>query len=209
MQIAPVFVEAGMGRSISRCVTALFLAAAILSACGDQDNNADQPAAQDTAAAPAMAAPAPILPDGEIAHVAITANSIDAEMGDLAKAKAKSEEVRAFAEAMVREHRAVNTEAAALVKRLNITPTDNASSKQMHTDAQRARQFLEPKSGDDFDRSYISQELLFHQQVVNTIDNSLLPNVQNAELKAFLEKVRTAVAEHLQRAEQVQQSVMK
>lgn len=49
----------------------------------------EQPPADPAAAAPAAEAPkAPGLTDPEIAHVAVTANSIDSTMGELAKTKA-------------------------------------------------------------------------------------------------------------------------
>ena len=39
--------------------------------------------------------------------------------------------MRAFAEEMVRDHKAVNDKALALVKKLNVTPADNAVSASL------------------------------------------------------------------------------
>jgi putative membrane protein len=42
--------------------------------------------------------------------------------------------------------------------------------------------------------------------VIDEIDNSLIPNAQNAELKALLVKVRPAFVEHLEHAKKLQAS---
>ena len=77
-----------------RRVVALFLVAFTF-ACADR-NDADESVVTDSAAA-GSAAPAPLLSDAEIAHIAVTANTIDAETGEFAKCKAQNAEVRTFA----------------------------------------------------------------------------------------------------------------
>jgi len=42
--------------------------------------------------------------------------------------------------------------------------------------------------------------------VLDAIDKTLIPNAQNAELKATLEKVRPAIAAHLDMAKKIQSS---
>jgi putative membrane protein len=67
--------------------------------------------------------------DAQIAHIAYTADEIDIKAAKLALEKSKNKEVRDFAENMVRDHTAVNDQALALVKKLNLTPQDNETSK--------------------------------------------------------------------------------
>ena len=64
--------------------------------------------------------------DAQIAHIAYTAGLIDIKAAHLALEKSKNKEVRDFAENMVRDHTAVNDQALALVKKLHVTPQDNA-----------------------------------------------------------------------------------
>ena len=71
------------------------------------------------------------LNDAQIAHIAYTAGLIDIKSAKLALEKSKNKEVRAFAEDMVRDHAAVNQKALALVKKLNIKPQDNDTSKAL------------------------------------------------------------------------------
>jgi putative membrane protein len=179
---------------------AILLAAGLLG-CGGSDETAENEVVADSAAAvPA----APRVSDAEIAHIAVTANRLDTEGGELAKTKTKNPEVRQFAETMIKDHTAVNAEAGALAQRLNLTPADNTTSQQLVQDAERAKTELSSKSGPEFDRSYIANEVVYHEAVLNALDQRLIPNAQNAELKALLEKVRPAIQAHLDMAKTLQ-----
>ena len=91
------------------------------------------------AIAPARAADKPS--DAQIAHIAYTAGYIDIKNAKLALTKSKNADVRAFADDMVRDHKAVNDKALALVKKLHVTPEDNATSKSLvkQQDEERAK----------------------------------------------------------------------
>lgn len=163
------------------------------------------PAADTAAAAGAAEAPeAPTLTDPQIAHIAVTANAIDSAAGELAKTRARSADVRSFAETMIADHGGVNAQAAALVGRLGVTPEANDVSRQLQQGADQARTTLEAASGAEFDRAYIQREIEYHQAVLDALDQSLIPNARNAELKALLEGVRPAIVAHLERARQIQ-----
>jgi putative membrane protein len=69
--------------------------------------------------------------DPQIAHIAYTAGAIDVAAGQQALAKSHNKAVRAFAEEMVRDHKAVNDQALALVKKLHVTPADNPTSNAL------------------------------------------------------------------------------
>src|SRR4051794_31137160 len=79
-------------------------------------------------AAPAEAAP---VNDAQIAHIAYTAGAIDIAAGKQALARSHSKAVRAFAAEMVRDHKAVNDQALALVKKLGVTPAANPTSASL------------------------------------------------------------------------------
>jgi putative membrane protein len=71
------------------------------------------------------------LTDPQIAHIAYTADLIDVEAGKLALEKSQNNDVRAFAQRMIGDHTAVNDQALALVKKLNVTPEDNPTSQSL------------------------------------------------------------------------------
>ncbi|MGB6348119.1 MAG: DUF4142 domain-containing protein, partial [Methyloceanibacter sp.] len=72
--------------------------------------------------AAALAAAKPT--DPQIAHIAYTAGVLDIEAAKQALDKSKNADVIAFAQQMVGDHTAVNDQALALVKKLNVTPED-------------------------------------------------------------------------------------
>ncbi len=92
------------------------------------------------------------LTDPQIAHIAYTAGQLDIEAAKQALAKSKNKEVRAFADDMVRDHTAVNKQALALVKKLKVTPQDNATSQALTKQAAAKRAELARLKGAAFDR---------------------------------------------------------
>jgi putative membrane protein len=68
---------------------------------------------------------------------------------------------------------------------------------------------LKTLKGAAFDKAYIDHEVAYHQQVLDALDKTLIPNAQNAELKALLVKVRPAFVAHLDHAKQLQSSLGK
>ena len=154
----------------------------------------------------AQAAP-PNLSDPEVAHVAVTANSIDIELARVAVSNADRAEVKAFARTMITDHSAVNEQATALAGRLGVTPRDNPVSQSLLTGAQAARASLERLRGANFDRAYIDREVAYHQAVLDALDGLLIPTTENAELKKLLVDVRPAIAAHLAHAKALQGSL--
>ena len=152
-------------------------------------------------------APAPNLSDAEVAHVAVTANSIDIELGKLAQARTHNEAVKQFATTMITDHTAVNQQAGALAGRLGVSPKDNAVSQSLMSGASEARKNIEGLSGVAFDRAYMSREVAYHQAVLDALDGLLIPTTENAELKKLLVDVRPAIAAHLEHAQRVRNSL--
>ena len=149
------------------------------------------------------------LNDAQIAHVAVTANSIGSAAGALAQQKGTSQAVKDFGQTMVADHGSVNKQAVALATKLKVTSQDNDVSKQLKSGADQNMSSLQGKSGADFDSTYIDHEVTYHRAVLDALDNTLIPQAQNAELKALLQKVRPTVAAHLDRAKTIQGELSK
>ena len=185
----------------------VILAGVVVAGCAKKDND-DNAVPSDTAAAvapaPAEPAPAAAPSDAQIAHIAVTANDVDIDHGKDAQGKASNAEVKAFAKQMVTDHTGVNEKATALAKKLNLTPEDNPTSQQLKAQGDSVKNSYSSLKGAEFDKAYIGAEVTYHQQVLDALDKTLIPNAQNAELKALLEQVRPAVDAHLKMAQQIQ-----
>ena len=99
-------------------------------------------AALATAAPAALAQPAAPPNDAQIAHIAYTAGELDIAAAKQALDKSKSKDVRDFASQMVSDHTAVNQQALALVKKLNVTPEANPTSAALTKAAEAKRREL-------------------------------------------------------------------
>jgi len=145
--------------------------------------------------------------DAQIASIVVTANQVDIDAGRLAAAKASSAEVRKFGQQMATDHAGVNKQAVDLVTKLKVTPKDNPTSTSLKEGGAANVANLKKLKGAEFDKAYIDHEVAYHQQVLDAVDKTLLPNASNAELKALLVKVRPAFVAHLEHAKMVQSSL--
>ena len=155
---------------------------------------------------PASSQENPKLSDAEVASVAVVANQIDIAYADIAKEKSKNAEILRFAETMTNDHNAVIAQAAALAKKLGVTPKDNAVSQKLLADAENTKKQLRASSNKAFDKMYIDNEVAYHQAVIDAVENLLIPETENAELKELLTNVVPALKTHLAHAEMVQKN---
>ena len=146
----------------------------------------------------------PKLSDAEVASVAVVANQIDIDYAAIATEKSNNKEILNFAKTMADDHAAIIAQAAALAKKLGVTPKDNAVSQKLLSDAESVEKSLNSKSGKAFDKAYIDNEVLYHKAVIGAVETLLIPETENSELKALLTNVLPALKVHLAHAEMVQ-----
>ena len=147
--------------------------------------------------------------DAQIASIVVTANQVDIDAGKLAQERGTNAEVKAFATRMIADHEGVNKSAVALVTKLKVTPQDNPTSKSLKSGGDRNLATLKTLKGAAFDQAYIAHEAVYHQQVLDALDKTLIPSATNEELRALLVKVRPAFVAHLEHAKKIQTSLKK
>jgi putative membrane protein len=152
----------------------------------------------------AQGAPAAGPTDPQIAHIVVTANQVDIDAGKLAESRGHGKDVRDFGKRMVTDHSGVNTQAVALVKKLNVTPEDNPTSQSLKSGGDENLKKLKGLKGVAFDKAYVGHEVAYHEQVLDAVDKVLIPSAKNEELKALLVKVRPAFVAHLEHAKMIQ-----
>jgi putative membrane protein len=138
---------------------------------------------------------APVLNDPTIVAIFDAANTADVETGQLAAERGHSQAVRDFGAMLVRDHKTVRQQGRDLAHRLGVTPTppaDDASAKA-HAETMAT---LRAKRGAEFDKAFLDHEVAFHQGVIDAVKTTLLPAIQNAELKALVVTVAPAFEAH-------------
>ena len=147
--------------------------------------------------------------DAQIAAIVVTANQVDIDAGKVAEERGRSAEVKQFARQMVVAHTGVNKQAVELVTRLKVTPQDNPTSQSLKSGGDKNLKSLEKLKGAAFDKAYIAHEIAYHQQVIDAINKTLIPNAKNEELKKLLTTGLPLFEGHLQHARQIQTSLGK
>jgi len=149
--------------------------------------------ARDSARAAGTAAS---IDDATIVAIYDAANTADMETGALAAERGASKEVRDFGAMLVRDHRQVRQLGRDLAQKLSVTPTPPADSASAKAHA-AAMTRLRALSGAEFDHAFLQHEVAFHQTVLDAMNNTLVPAIQNAELKALVVKVAPAFEGHM------------
>lgn len=146
----------------------------------------------------------PQLTDPEIASVAVTANQIDIRYAEIALKRSKNKDVRNFAETMKKDHNAVIKMAVDLVTKLKVTPKDNEVTKSLLDSSIKEEAMLNAKSDQAFDKAYVDNEVAYHESTIQAVENILIPQSKNEELKALLVKAVPIFKTHLKHAKMIQ-----
>lgn len=188
----------------------IFMMAAALSFSSLASAQSNPSAGSSPSASTSTASTASSTPtDPQIAQIAVTADQVDIDAGKMAESKTKNKEVREFAKEMVKDHSMVNKQAMELAKKLKMTPEENPTSQSLKKAGQDNMANLKNLKGGDFDKAYVNQEVSYHQQVLESLDKTLIPNAKNQELKDLLQKTRPVVASHLEHAQHLQAKLNK
>jgi putative membrane protein len=151
--------------------------------------------------------PAPrALDDPTIVAIFDAANTADIETGKLAAKRGHSKQVREFGEMLARDHAQVRQLGRDLATKLHVTPTppkDDASASA-HTTAMTRLRTLH---GAEFDHAFLQHEVAFHKAVIDAVTTTLLPAIQNAEVKALVVKVAPAFQAHMAAAQQLDETL--
>lgn len=126
--------------------------------------------------------------DLEYAHIAYTADNIDIRYAHLALALSTNPDIHEFANTMIRDHTAVNDAALGLLKKLGAEAQDNAFSKTLNENAEKIIDDFSKLRGVEFDKAYAENELAYHQAVNKLVEDTMIPNIDNAEVKALFVK---------------------
>jgi putative membrane protein len=156
---------------------------------------------------PAATPPPTKLSDAEILAVTSAANNGEIEMAKLAMTKGQNAQVKSFAALMIKDHTDAETKGKKLAKTANITPADNETSAKLNAQVQSTLADLKSQKGTAFDKAYMDSQVKAHKDVLSIVDDKLIPNAQNPDLKTLLSDVRQHVQMHLDKAQEITQKL--
>lgn len=155
---------------------------------------------------PGMPAPAAVT-DANIGSFAQTYNTGAVQISQLAVTRSTNPAVRSFAQMLAQDHNAANQELAKILSSQRIQPAPSSMTQEVQNFNSQAMASLQTRSGADFDRAYLDSEISEHQWVISQLDNVLIPQAKDKELRNYLKAGRTLEAKHLQEAQQLRSSL--
>lgn len=144
-----------------------------------------------------------MLTDAQILQIAIVANEGEVAEGEVAAAKASHDTVKAFAQEMIDDHTQAAMDARAVATASGLAPTPSAVSTALEAQAQATIAALNSLAQPQFDPAYMAAQVNAHQSVLVLVNEALLPQAENMDLRAYLVTMRTSVQTHLTAAAQI------
>ncbi|HYD33939.1 MAG TPA: DUF4142 domain-containing protein [Methylophilaceae bacterium] len=150
-----------------------------------------------------------ITNQADIVDIVTAINVGEIQAADVAMKKSQNPEVKKFAQQMHAEHNAMNKEIMNLDMKLGI-PTDRSERSVMIKEkSEFTLKRLKDKTGQEFDETYIEDQVMMHKLALETLEHSLIPSAKDAKLKTALQKARESVVKHLKHAEALEEQVDK
>jgi len=128
--------------------------------------------------------------------------SYDIETGGLAAKNAKNADVRQLGSTFEQGHRGLLKATQDIAKKLQLTPkrpTDAPLAKE-HAAAMNK---LKTATGEEFDRAWIANEVKYHTDAIQVLNDSLVPAIQTPDLKTFVQSAVGAFQAHLAASQQL------
>jgi putative membrane protein len=111
-----------------------------------------------------------------------------------------TQKVRDFGAMLVKAHTGARQQGRDLAHKLGVTPTPlkDDPSVQQHADVMK---MLAGLHGVAFDRAFLQHEVDYHKAVIAAVQNTLVPAIQNAQLKQLVLRVAPVFVQHEKEAE--------
>lgn len=148
------------------------------------------------------------LSDAQILGIVEAVNDGEIRLSRTAKSKASNDEVRNFAKQMVDHHQKNNDQIDQLSKRMKVSPEKTVWSQELQSDVRISDAQLDRGTHpDNRDSAYINKQIEMHAKVLDRLDNTLIPQAKNEDLKTLLQNTRATVSHHLTQARSIQSSL--
>ena len=154
------------------------------------------------------------------------ANQMEVALGNLAEDKAQSDQIKQFGEQLARDHESANRALQSSIGGGDATtaqqPGAGVSNQpdravegrhpqaqsgevaQAREAMQQTQQKLESVAGEAFDRAYLEEMIKHHQHDIQEFERAAQSD--NPQVRTYAERTLPTLREHLQRAQQLQQS---
>lgn len=138
--------------------------------------------------------------DRKFVQMAADMDAREVQFSERAKEKSQNEQVREFADLMIRDHGQTNRELLKLAERFH--DSGGPLYKRQERSVKKAVSELAALQGTEFDRRYMQAMLKDHQESVRLFERQA-KNGKDPELKALAAKTLPQLRAHLKKAQQI------
>ncbi|MGE3609528.1 MAG: DUF4142 domain-containing protein [Bacteriovoracaceae bacterium] len=149
----------------------------------------------------------PKLTEAEITNAIMTVNTEEMNLANIAKQYASNQKVKSFANQMFTDHSTNNDVAQGLQQKENLKLKETADSMKIKFSSEDEVEKLKTLRGKSFDKAYIKSEVGMHKTVLDKINHEYIPNTQDKDLRALLDKTKAKVEQHLKMAEEINKTL--
>ena len=141
--------------------------------------------------------------DSTFVQKASEGNLGEIEISKMVAKQTTNAKVREFANKLAEGHTKANQELSGIANKLNITVANEISKH-----CREMKEKLSKSSGADLDREFIAAQVKGHEEALQMYKDQA-KNGQNADLKAFANKVVPTIEEHLRQARDLSKTLDK
>jgi putative membrane protein len=147
------------------------------------------------------------LNDAQVAMASDVAHNMAIEQARIVYAKTKDRRVKEYAQTILADHARAQQRETAILLELRASPEESDLSTELGVDAGKTLYTLRDSSTGPVDRTYMESQVLVQEKLLKVLDEKLIPNASNADLKRELEAFRGRVKVHFERAREIKQEL--
>jgi putative membrane protein len=189
-----------MNLSKLSCVTLVALGLAA-GGCSKGSSNEAPGASQGSEATPAESSG---LTDGQIAGILSTVDDGEIQQAQVALTKTNNTQVRNFADMMINEHQMSKQKTAQLLAQTKVNPAPSAPANKLKTNASEMLDKLNGADPNRFDQMYIEGQIEQHKQVLEMINDKLMPSAKDPMMQQQVSAAKSMVQHHLDMADKIE-----
>jgi len=146
------------------------------------------------------------LGDAEILQIVTALDSGEVEQAEVARKKSTDRQVAAYAEQIFQEHTRAKQRDEQLAPSSGPMTVQSSLAEDLAGTRHQTLQALETADSAAFGELYIRGQIQQHEEVLDLLDNHLIPRADDPRLKLHLQNSRTLVDSHLSKAKEVRPS---
>jgi putative membrane protein len=144
------------------------------------------------------------MSDKNVISLLDTINANEIEGAQLARRQASSQVVRDYAERLASEHAALLTQKHVFADRHHMQPKKSSLASSIEAANRDRLKALAKKSGPDFDRAYIDDQIAMHHRTLDIVEDTA---IDDAQLKDDLRDARLDLIAHAAKARSIREQL--